>query len=76
MEKAFTVPHHRVTVAGTGVNQIELVEAEPPDVILLDLRLPDQSGLMSIDKSGDDRLLGTAPCGWINNGSTACRSAR
>src|ERR1700719_609339 len=38
-------PAHRVEVAGTGVAGIERVQAEPPDVILLDLRLPDQSGL-------------------------------
>jgi len=34
-----------VAVAGTGGDGLEQVRAEPPDVILLDLRLPDQSGL-------------------------------
>jgi two-component system nitrogen regulation response regulator GlnG len=38
-------PQHRVGVAGTGADGIKRVRAEPPDVILLDLRLPDQSGL-------------------------------
>ena len=38
-------PRHRVEVAGTGADGLERVRAEPPDVILLDLRLPDQSGL-------------------------------
>jgi DNA-binding NtrC family response regulator len=38
-------PTHRVEVAGTGAAGLEHVRAEPPDVILLDLRLPDQSGL-------------------------------
>jgi DNA-binding NtrC family response regulator len=38
-------PRHRVDVAGTGADGIGRVRAEPPDVILLDLRLPDQSGL-------------------------------
>jgi two-component system nitrogen regulation response regulator GlnG len=38
-------PRHRVALAGTGAEGLERVRAEPPDVILLDLRLPDQSGL-------------------------------
>jgi two-component system nitrogen regulation response regulator GlnG len=42
---AFPAPRYRVEVAGTGVEGIERVSAGPPDVILLDLRLPDQSGL-------------------------------
>src|SRR5438477_6629504 len=42
---AFPAPEHRVDVAGTGANGIERVAAAPPDIILLDLRLPDQSGL-------------------------------
>jgi DNA-binding NtrC family response regulator len=42
---AFPAPDHRVEVAGTGAEGLQRVGAEPPDVILLDLRLPDQSGL-------------------------------
>jgi DNA-binding NtrC family response regulator len=38
-------PYHRVEVAGTASEGLGRVRAEPPDVILLDLRLPDQSGL-------------------------------
>jgi two-component system nitrogen regulation response regulator GlnG len=38
-------PAHRVEVAGTGAEGLARVAADPPDVILLDLRLPDQSGL-------------------------------
>src|SRR5947209_10618956 len=38
-------PRHRVEVAGTGAEGLARVRAAPPDVILLDLRLPDQSGL-------------------------------
>jgi two-component system nitrogen regulation response regulator GlnG len=38
-------PHHRVAAAGTASDGLCQVRAEPPDVILLDLRLPDQSGL-------------------------------
>ncbi len=38
-------PHNRVEAVGTGTAGLDRVRAEPPDVILLDLRLPDQSGL-------------------------------
>ena len=38
-------PRHQVEVAGTGADGLGRVRTAPPDVILLDLRLPDQSGL-------------------------------
>jgi two-component system nitrogen regulation response regulator GlnG len=41
---AFPAPH-RVEVAGDGAEGLRRARAGPPDVILLDLRLPDQSGL-------------------------------
>src|SRR6202795_1275053 len=45
VRQAFPAPRYRVEVAGTGAEGIERVCAGPPNVILLDLRLPDQSGL-------------------------------
>src|SRR5438105_6969524 len=45
VRQAFPAPRYRVEVAGTGAEGLERVGACPPDVILLDLRLPDQSGL-------------------------------
>jgi two-component system nitrogen regulation response regulator GlnG len=45
VRQLFPAPDHRVEVAGTGLAGLDQVRAEPPDVILLDLRLPDQSGL-------------------------------
>src|SRR6516225_5670488 len=45
VRRAFPAPAHRVEVVGTGVEGLERVGAGPPDVILLDLVLPDQSGL-------------------------------
>src|SRR5207244_5849651 len=45
VRQAYPAPRHRVEVAGTGAEGLERVVAGPPDVILLDLRLPDQSGL-------------------------------
>jgi two-component system nitrogen regulation response regulator GlnG len=45
VRRAFPAPAHTVAVACTGAEGLEHVRARPPDVILLDLRLPDQSGL-------------------------------
>jgi DNA-binding NtrC family response regulator len=45
VRQVFPGPAHRVEVAGTGAEGLERVRALPPDVILLDLHLPDQSGL-------------------------------
>jgi two-component system nitrogen regulation response regulator GlnG len=45
VRQAFPAPRYQVQVAGTGAEGLERVRAEPPDVILLDLRLPDQPGL-------------------------------
>jgi two-component system nitrogen regulation response regulator GlnG len=45
VRQAFPAPRDRVEVAGTGAEGLERVRTQPPDVILLDLRLPDQSGL-------------------------------
>ena len=45
VRRAFPAPAHAVAVACTGAEGLEHVRARPPDVILLDLGLPDQSGL-------------------------------
>src|SRR5258708_10708494 len=45
VRQAFPAPAHRVEVATTGAEGLERVGAGTPDVILLDLGLPDQSGL-------------------------------
>jgi two-component system nitrogen regulation response regulator GlnG len=45
VSQAFPAPAHRVTVAATGAEGLGQVAADPPDVVLLDLRLPDGSGL-------------------------------
>ncbi|MES1178323.1 MAG: sigma-54 dependent transcriptional regulator [Myxococcales bacterium] len=45
VQLAFPAPEHRVVVAETGAAGIASVRSTPPDAILLDLRLPDQSGL-------------------------------
>ncbi len=45
VRQAFPAPSHRVKVADTGTAGLEHIRSEPPEVILLDLHLPDQSGL-------------------------------
>jgi two-component system nitrogen regulation response regulator GlnG len=45
LRRAFPVPMHQVQVAGTGRVGLEQVRTFSPDVIVLDLSLPDQSGL-------------------------------
>jgi DNA-binding NtrC family response regulator len=45
MRRAFPAPLHRAEAAVTGAAGVEHVRTDPPDVILLDLRLPGQSGL-------------------------------
>ena len=44
----FPAPANRVEIARTAAEGLEQVTAELPDVILLDLRLPDQSGLETL----------------------------
>src|SRR3954462_9337381 len=45
MRQVFPAPAHRVEMAPTGREGLERARDGRPDVILLDLRLPDQSGL-------------------------------
>jgi DNA-binding NtrC family response regulator len=45
LQAAFAAPEHRLEVAHSGADGVQLVQRDPPDVILLDLRLPDGSGL-------------------------------
>ena len=45
VRQAFPAPAHRVEVACTGAEGLARVRRDPPDVILLDMRLPDQTGL-------------------------------
>jgi len=44
----FPAPKNRIEIARTAAEGLEQVTAELPDVILLDLRLPDQSGLEAL----------------------------
>ncbi len=50
VRQTFPAPAHRVEIAGNGAAGIARVLADPPEVILLDLRLPNQSGLEVFEK--------------------------
>ena len=45
VDHVFPAPAHRVETAHTGTEGLRRVAVVRPDVILLDLLLPDQSGL-------------------------------
>ena len=45
VRQAFASQAHRVTLAATGTSGVEKVREDTPDVVILDLCLPDQSGL-------------------------------
>src|SRR5262245_58623788 len=45
LRQAFPAPAHRADVATVGAEGLERIGAGPTDVVLLDLLLPDQSGL-------------------------------
>jgi two-component system nitrogen regulation response regulator GlnG len=45
VRQAFPPPAYRVVVAQNGNHGVELVRRAPPDVVLLDLQLPDRHGL-------------------------------
>jgi two-component system nitrogen regulation response regulator GlnG len=47
---AFPSPEHTLTAVPTGAVGIAELRSHPPDVVLLDLRLPDQSGLAVFEK--------------------------
>src|SRR4051794_6683494 len=45
LRQAFPAPEYSVEVVRSGAKGLEFIRTNSPDVILLDLRLPDQSGL-------------------------------
>src|SRR5262249_21286955 len=45
VRKLFPAPAHTLSIAQSGSDGISAVRDSPPDVVLLDLRLPDLSGL-------------------------------
>src|SRR5215468_4280683 len=50
VRQSFSEPGYQVSVAATGAAGLALVRSRSPDVVLLDLRLPDGSGLEIYEK--------------------------
>src|SRR5712671_5193613 len=69
VRQVFPGPAHRVDVAGTGAEGLERVGATPPDVILLDLHLPDGSGLEVYE--GIRRIDARIPVIFVTTAKTA-----
>jgi CheY-like chemotaxis protein len=69
VRRAFPCPDHRVASVATGAAGIERIRASMPDVVLLDLLLPDQSGLAVSEqiRAVDARI----PAGGIGEPGTA-----
>jgi DNA-binding NtrC family response regulator len=69
VRQAFPAPAHRVTAAATGAIGVERVRQLSPDVVLLDLRLPDQSGLSVFEQIRE--IDGRIPVIFVTGASTA-----
>src|SRR5690349_4465751 len=50
VRQTFPAPVNRVDIVDNGADGVERVRRDPPEVILLDLRLPNQSGLDVFEK--------------------------
>jgi CheY-like chemotaxis protein len=50
-----------LTTVGTGADALAALRQEPPDCMVLDLRLPDMSGFDLLEKIGDDAVLADLP---------------
>jgi two-component system nitrogen regulation response regulator GlnG len=70
VRQAFPAPGHRITVARTGAAGVAHARTAPPDVVLLNLRLPDQGGLQVYQQIRG--LDGRTPVIFV----TGCREAK
>ncbi|HWD60511.1 MAG TPA: response regulator, partial [Stellaceae bacterium] len=50
-----------VTAVGTGGAALDIMRADPPDCVVLDLRLPDMSGFDLLEKAREDGALSDLP---------------
>jgi two-component system, NtrC family, response regulator AtoC len=67
--QAFPASGHRVEIAATGAAGLQHVRDDPPDAILLDLRLPDQSGMEVYD--GIREIDARIPVIFVTNAKSA-----
>ena len=57
----------RVIVAGDGVNGLELVRSARPDVVLLDVLLPEMEGFEVLQRIREDPALAAIPVILLSN---------
>ena len=47
---------HEVAEAGDGYTALELLDSDPPDLVVLDMMLPRSSGLLVLEKLAEERI--------------------
>jgi CheY-like chemotaxis protein len=50
LRQHLAAPHHQILEAATGAEAMRLVEADPPDVVCLDLGIPDVDGVVVLER--------------------------
>ena len=50
--RVLELEHYEVVLAGSGREAVAKFRADPPDVVLLDLNMPDQNGWQAFDAMG------------------------
>jgi len=77
IQRALTSAGHEATVAGSGSEALKSLAAIEPDLVLLDLRLPDQSGLdllpQLIERSPELSVLMMTAYGSVSDAVEAMR---
>lgn len=61
LETLFTAEGYDVATASDGLAGLVKASAVPPDVIVLDLMMPDLGGLQVLEQLGEDARLATVP---------------
>ncbi|MCA6215220.1 response regulator [Ideonella sp. B7] len=62
VSQALALDGHQVQVAGSAGDALRLAQAAPPELMLIDFRLPDFSGPALRQRLGDDPRLAEVPC--------------
>lgn len=67
---------HEVAVAADGQAALELLRKEPPDLILLDIRMPRLSGIAVLEAVRGDEKLAAIPVVMLTNYSDPAQVQR